>query len=161
MNNWTDTLIIQYKDGRKELGKMKNNLGESDIDKNDKSKINSMIGSMTHSIEWMEIGRDPDVIRGIDVNKAYQKKAFADMDIFPAALMPDERELNQDEKQAVMNIMMNLSARERQCLLMSKAYMMSYAEIGEELNLGRSTVQKYVERAKNKISCRANVVQCS
>lgn len=43
---------------------------------------------------------------------------------------------------------------------MHKSYMMSYAEIGEELNLGRSTVQKNVERAKNKISCRTNVVQC-
>ena len=57
-----------------------------------------------------------------------------------------------------MNILLCLSHRERQCYLLHMAEGWSLQEIADELKISKSTVQKYVERAKNKISCRTNVI---
>ncbi|GAB2558301.1 sigma-70 family RNA polymerase sigma factor [Gracilibacillus alcaliphilus] len=161
MSNWADQLIREYEIGRKGLTTMKRELDPNDLaDMNDQSKINSMIGTMTEAIDWMTIGKEPGKKRGIDKRAAYQRRAMADMDLFPSLdIVPKERELTEDEKQIIFNLIAELSPRERQCFIMNKAYMMSYAEISEELKIGRSTVQKYVERARSKISCRTDVVQ--
>ena len=162
LNNWADNLINEYRHGRSDLSKKKRNLGNSELDKDDKSKINSMIGCMSESIEWMTLGSEPGKFRGIDKKAAYQRKSMANMDMFPSLdIVPEERALDDDEKQAIFNVLVDLSPRERQCFLFHTVYFMTYAQISEELKIGRSTVQKYVERAKNKISCRASVVQCS
>ncbi|SFM28860.1 RNA polymerase sigma-70 factor, ECF subfamily [Gracilibacillus orientalis] len=163
MNNWADRLIREYEIGRHDLATMKNELDPANLaEREDRSKINSMIRTMTESIEWMTTGREPGKLRGVDKKATYQRRAIADMDMFPSLdIVPEERELDEEEKRVIFNIIAELSPRERQCFIMNKAYMMSYAEISEELKVGRSTVQKYVERAKNKISCRANVIQCS
>lgn len=162
MDNWADVLINEYEQGRRGLSSMRSDLGESDIDKQDKSQINSMIGTMSESIDWMTTGREPGKFRGVDKRAAYQRKSIANMDIFQSLdIIPEERTLSEDKKQAIFDILVNLSPRERQCFLLHEVYFMTYADIQKELKIGRSTVQKYVERAKNKISCRASVVQCS
>ena len=78
MNNWVDKLIIEYEDGRKELNAMKLKLGDSELDKLDKTQINSMINDMSYSIEWMKMGRQPGSLRGIDTRSAYQKRILLD-----------------------------------------------------------------------------------
>src|SRR5690625_1943464 len=129
-------------------------LGDTEHDKLDKTQINSMIGTMSECIDWMKIGRQPDTFGGIDKKAAYQRKSIANMDLFQSLdIMPAERDISESEKQAVFDMMIAFSPRERQCFLMHSAYLMTYAEIAKELNIGRSTVQKYVERAKRKISC--------
>jgi RNA polymerase sigma-70 factor (ECF subfamily) len=162
LENWADQLIIEYEQGRKGLGKMKSDLGDSEPDTLDKTQINSMIGTMSESIDWMKTGRQPDTFGGIDKRAAYQRKSIANMDLFQSLdILPAERDISEPEKQAIFNMMIDFSPRERQCFLMHNAYLMTYAEISKELGIGRSTVQKYVERAKNKISCRTDVVQVS
>ncbi|MGY0692633.1 sigma-70 family RNA polymerase sigma factor [Virgibacillus sp. FSP13] len=160
---WADELILQYEQGRKGLSEKKRDLSNENLrDKSDKSQINSMISTMTESIEWMTTGREPGKFRGADKRSAYQRRSMEDMDMFPSLdIVPEEKSLSNDEKQAVFDILSELSPRERQCFLLHKVYFMTYAQVSEELKIGRSTVQKYVERAKNKISCRASVVQSS
>jgi len=118
---------------------------------------------MSFSIEWLKKGRRPGNLRGIDKRSAYQRRALVDMDLFPSLeIEPEEKTLDQEEKHALIKMLAELSHRERQCFLLHQANGLSYSEVQRELGIGRSTVQKYVERAKKKIKknlCRANVVQ--
>ena len=159
MNDWVDKLIIEYEDGRKGLNDMKEQLGDSELDKLDKTQLNGMINDMSYSIEWMKKGRRPGNLRGIDKRSAYQRRILLDMELFPSIdIQPKPRELTEVEKKAIINILVDLSHRERQCYLMHFANGWSLQEIANELNISKSTVQKYLERSKNKISCRTNAV---
>jgi positive control factor len=160
MNNWVDKLINEYEEGRKELRRMKNKLGNSELDRLDKTQINSMINDMTYAIDWMKIGKRPGNLRGIEKRSAYQRRVLLDMDLFPSwDLEPKRKELTEEQKKLIVNILLCLSHRERQCYLLHMAEGWSLQEIADELKLSKSTVQKYVERAKNKISCRTNVIR--
>ncbi|MGP4061495.1 sigma-70 family RNA polymerase sigma factor [Halobacillus sp. H74] len=162
MDIWADKLIREYEIGRRGLSEKKKNFNDSVMDRQDKTLINSMMNGMSESIEWMTKGSEPGKHRGADKRGIYQKKSIAEMDMFPSLdIAPKERELSEEEKQAIYDVLIELSPRERQCFLLHKVYFLTFKQISEELKIGRSTVQKYVERAKNKISCRASVVQCS
>lgn len=164
LENWADKLLIEYENGRKGLVRMKNKLGETDLDKQDKTHINSMINDMSFSIEWMKLGRRPGNMRGIDKRSAYQRRVLVDMDLMPSLdIQPEERALNESEKQALINILIDLSHRERQCYLLHMAQGWSMQEIADELKIKKPSVQKFIDRAKNKIkvkiSCHTNVIQ--
>lgn len=153
-------MIINYEKGRSELRKMHRNLGNTLQDQNDKSKINSMIADMSDVIEWLQNGREPGKIRGIDKNAVYQCNSIDNMDMFPSLeIKPKERELTEDEKRAVYNALRELSPRERETFVFKHAYMWTFTQIAQELGVGKSTAQSYYERAKKKIeACRTNAV---
>jgi len=161
---WADQLLEEYEGGRRELGSMKDDLNlELLQDQEDKRQINSMISDMSFSIDWMKKGRRPGNLRGIDRRSAYQRRALLDMDLFPSLdIEPEERTLDQEEKRAIINMLSDLSHRERQCYLLHMANGMSMQEIAVELDIKKPTVQKFIERAKNKIkvkvSCHTNVI---
>lgn len=162
-DNWVDRLIMEYEDGRRELHKMKRKLSDSEFGKIDKTQINSMISDMTYVLDWLKTGRDPDNRRGIERRSVYQRQVLADMSLFPSLdIVPEKRELTEEEKKAIYDVLLILSARERQCFIMHNAYMMSMSEISEELGIKKSTVQKYIERArekiKKKVSCHTAVI---
>src|SRR5690606_17083986 len=134
---WADKMIMEYEDGRKELGEMKRKLedhneqiigdkdfhevdleGKWQIERNnqDKSKINSMINDMSFAIDWMRTGRRPGNLRGIDKRSAYQRRVLIDMDLLPSLdIQPEPKVLGEEEKQALVNMLIDLSHRERQC----------------------------------------------
>ncbi len=160
---WADRMIIEYEDGRRDLQRIKNNLGDSEIDKMDKTQVNGMINDMSFAIDWMRTGRRPGNLRGIDKRSAYQRRILVDMDLMPNLdIQPEPRELDDGEKQALVNMLIDLSHRERQCYLLHMAQGWSMQEIAEELRITKPTVQKYIDRAKNKIkrklSCHTNVI---
>ncbi|GAA5417970.1 hypothetical protein Pryu01_03048 [Paraliobacillus ryukyuensis] len=159
MNNWADILILQYEDGRKVLKGMSNELGNSDLDNSDKTHINSMLSEMSFVIDWLKSGKEPGKIRGIEKNSIYQVNSMDDMDLFPSLqIKPTERELTEDEKQLVYDALRDLSPRERQAFIFREAYLWSYKDISNELGVAISTVQSYLERAKEKLSCRKNAI---
>src|SRR5690625_7520250 len=85
------------------------------------------------------------------------------MDLFPSLdIEPEERTLDQEEKRAIINMLSDLSHRERQCYLLHMANGMSMQEIAVELDIKKPTVQKFIERAKNKIkvkvSCHTHII---
>lgn len=151
---WADKLLEEYEVGRRDLGRMKGRLNPEILeDQEDTKQINSMINDMSFSIEWLKKGRRPGNLRGIDKRSAYQRRALIDMDLFPSLeVEPEERALNQEEKGAIIDILANLSHRERQCYLLHMANGLSLSEIGKELGISKRTVQQYVDRAKNKIN---------
>lgn len=154
IENWADKLITEYETGRKQLRQMKRKLNlELLEDKQDEKQINSMISDMSFSIEWMKLGRRPGNMRGIDKRSAYQRRALIDMDLFPSLdIEPEEKEISEEQKRLLVNILVDLSHRERQCYLLHMAQGLSLSEIAKELKIARGTVQQYVNRAKEKIS---------
>ncbi|WP_117168861.1 sigma-70 family RNA polymerase sigma factor [Paraliobacillus sediminis] len=158
LENWADTLIIQYEEGRKELQRQHSELSDSKIDKLDKSQINGMVSSMTFSIDWMKKGRRPGNMRGIDKRSAYQKRALVDVDLIPSLdIQPKDRELSEEEKREIYNLLLDLSNRERQCYLLHFAQGYSMQQIAGELNIKKPSVQTFVDRAKKKINSRKSL----
>ncbi|RWR06737.1 sigma-70 family RNA polymerase sigma factor [Siminovitchia fortis] len=160
---WIDKMIIEYEEGRKDLYKIKDRLGESQIDKMDRTQVNGMINDMSFAIDWMRTGRRPGNLRGIDRRSAYQRRILVDMDLMPSLdIQPEPRELGEDEKQALVNMLIDLSHRERQCYLLHMAQGWSMQEIADELGISKPSVQVFIKRAKNKIkrklSCHTNVI---
>lgn len=168
MPNWADKLILEYEQSREALHKAKNKLSYSELDKLDRTQINSMINELSDVIKWLKTGRDPFAIRGIDRRSAYQKRVLYDMNLFPSLdIVPDslkenDRELTNEEKELIADILLVLSPRERQCYLLHYVNQLSFSEIEKELNLSKGTIQSYIERArrkiKKKVSCLTDAV---
>lgn len=148
---WVDQLISEYEQGRKELYSMKAQLGESELDQMDKSKINSMIGDMSYSIEWMKLGRRPGNLRGIDQRAIYQRTSFMDMDLFASENNDESDEISERTKKMLVDLLIGMSRRERQCYLLHMAQGWSMQEIAEDLGISKPSVQKFIDRAKVKI----------
>lgn len=66
-------------------------------------------------------------------------------DIISVVRRPNEQQL------AMMNFMSSLSEREKQCYFMSAIDHKSFAVIGRELQISKSSVQQYIERARKKL----------
>ncbi|WP_405103079.1 sigma factor-like helix-turn-helix DNA-binding protein [Oceanobacillus sp. FSL H7-0719] len=157
LENWADQLLAEYDEGRKDLKVMKNNLTDDfPVDQQDKSKINSMVDSMSYSIQWMETGRNPDSYRGVDKRDKYRAKFYDDMDILPDINeeLRKEREslyMSQEQRTALMQLFRNFSDRERQCYIMYEAENLSMSKIADKLGVTKAAVQSYINRARKKV----------
>lgn len=151
--HWVDKMLLEYKEGRRDLRKQLKGLGDTEQDQETKSILNKMVDSMSFVIEWIETGRQPDTYRGIDKRSVYQRRYLVDMNMFPTLeIEPDNRELTNEEKEIITDILCLLSVRERECFLLSGAYQRTQEEIGEELGISRNTVKTNIERARRKIN---------
>ncbi|MFD1350160.1 sigma-70 family RNA polymerase sigma factor [Oceanobacillus caeni] len=152
LENWADELLGEYKDGRRDLGRMKNDL-EPELYMDEK-QINSMIDSMSFSIEWMETGRQPGLYRGADKRDAYRVKQYDEIEIIPDIAEQMEREplyMSQEQRQALLKLFRNFSDRERQCYILYEAERLSMSKIALKLGLTKATVQSYINRARKKV----------
>jgi len=148
-------LLIQYKRGRKELIDMVAKLGTSEQDKLDKETLNSMIRDMSFIIKWIEQGKNPEELRGIDIRKNYHIKYLSNMEILPDITEQIEREppkLTDEQKQIIIKVIESLSDRERDCFILYATQGLSMSEIAGDLGISKSAVQRYIERAKIKIN---------
>lgn len=148
--SWVDILLPEYKEGRKDLSKV------TIIDHTDQSKVNSMVDSMTYSIDWMETGRQPDAYRGIDKRDAYRH-----LEIIPditKELRKERKELRltSEQKKALLHLFSTFSEREEQCYVMYAAEGLSMQEIANRLGLSKWTVRTYIDRAKEKVDTIVN-----
>lgn len=155
MGIWADDLLCEYREGKKQLNRLKNSLNQKDpVIKEDIKIINSMAEDMDFVIEWLETGRQPGLRRGVDKRKAYQIKYLENMDLIPdisEQLEPKPLYLSESQKRVLLNIFSSFSTRERQCYILYAAQGLSMAEIAEELGIKKRTVQQYLERARKKI----------
>lgn len=155
IGHWNDSvidLIPGYRQTRKVLNQIKSN----SVDPSDKEKLGSMISDCEYTLEWLETGRRPGSVRGIE--RSYQRSwdpAWIDSYSSPNGWYTDRTqfsgELNQQQRFRIEEAMSDLSERERQCFMMYHVDGMSEYDIALELHVGRSTVQKFLERAKAKI----------
>lgn len=160
MSNWVDEMIASYTAYRRNLSEMKKYLNpENTKDAEDERMINSMIRDMSESIEWLETGRDPKVMKGIHVDSIYHVQMMDNMDLIPDIMEQLEEEsinerhlfMTKDEKIIMSEILNSLSLRERQCYFLHVGHKKSFGEIANELGISRSTVQTHITRAKSKV----------
>lgn len=149
------SLLNQYKNARRGLSAMLDELGYTERDKVDKTLINSMINDTSYVIEWIEKGGNPDEMRGINVRNAYHLKYMSNMDILPDLTeeLTKEREplkMTDEQRKTILKLFDNLSDRERDCFLLHVAQNMSMQEVADELGLSKWTVRTYIDRAKEK-----------
>lgn len=152
LENWADRLLAEYRDGRKDLRKMKNNLEPWLTE--DEKQINSMLDSMTYSIDWLETGKQPDSFRGVDKKDVYRVKQYDEIEIIPDITEQLEREplyMNQEQRQTLIRLFRTFSVRERQCYIMYEAEQLSMQQIADKLGIKKRTVQQYIERARQKV----------
>src|SRR5690606_9286482 len=145
---------MEYEDGRRELHKMKRKLSDSEFGKIDKTQINSMINDMSFVIKWLETGKNPEEMRGVNIRNVYRLRYLEKMDMLPDIQEEFKREqlvLSSEQKRIIMQIFTTLSDRERDCFVLHTSQNMSMSEIADELNISKATVQVYIQRAKEKI----------
>lgn len=154
MHLWVERLTSEYTEKKKELELCRERLDRTnEADQIDYTVIGGMIGDMDYAIRWMKTGRRPGNRRGIERQSIYQRTALLDPELFPSLdIEPQERVLDDDDRRMIADMLWNLSTRERQCYLLHMSYGMSYSEIAAELKVSRSSVQKFVERAREKVS---------
>ena len=162
LTNWADELIGQYAVGKRDLGRMKDELNRNDPSSGmDLTHLNSMMDDMSFSMEWMETGRQPGTFRGADKKSVYQRQYFESMDLIPD--IKEQLDINQkhlyistEEKIILADIFASLSLRERQCFILYNAQKLSMSKIADELGVSKATVQMYINRAKKKVEERVS-----
>lgn len=151
---WVKELKREYADSARRLQQYRDRLLEGDPAEPhpDLKTVEDMLADLHYGIEWMRIGRQPNRRRGVDIHDAYSRSILMDMDLLPAQTVErQELRVSESQKVELVRILMRMSARERQCYLLHTAYGLSFAEIGKELRLSRTAVQKNVERARSKV----------
>lgn len=129
---------------------------------NDLKQINSMIESMTFSLDWMKTGRQPGTFRGVDEKAVYQKRSYENIDLIPDIAEQLESDdinkkhlfMTREEKVISADILASFSLRERQCYILHVAQKRSMSDIANELGVSKSMVQQSIRRAKKKINQR-------
>ena len=167
MLNWADQLIDEYKSGRQELKKRADQIDKNNpIEMQDLKQINSMIESMSFSLEWMTTGRQPGTFRGVDEKAVYQRKSYENIDLIPdiEKELREENDINKrhlfmtkEEKITLADILASFSLRERQCYILYEGRKMSMGAIGEELGISKSAVQYYIRMARKKVKERIEI----
>jgi len=166
MLNWADRLIHEYTGGRQELRKYAERIDrDNPIEMQDLKRVNSMIESMSFSLEWMTTGRQPGTFRGVDEKAVYQRRSYENIDLIPdIAEQLEENDINKkhlfmtrEEKLIMADILASFSLRERQCYILHVAQGLSWSKIANELGVSKSMVQQSICRARKKIDDRIKV----
>lgn len=158
MLSWADKLIQGYTTGRQELIRRADSIDrENPIEREDLKHINSMIESMTFSLDWMKSGRQPGTFRGADEKAVYQKRSYENINLIPDiaeqldSQQPKELYMMREERVILADILSSFSQRERICFLLHVGHKKSMGEIAAELGVSKSTVQTHINRAKLKV----------
>src|SRR5690625_1601863 len=117
-------LLEQYKEARKGLIKMIEQLGDGEREKEDKKMLNSMKRDVEYIIKWLKLGYDPENPAGVNVEDAYNIERHENMDVFPDIneQLREERErlreITSEERNTILKIFNSLSEREQECFLL-------------------------------------------
>ncbi len=130
---------------------------------NEPKLTNSICGGiqsdLEYAIQWIETGRQPGALRGIDRRSVYELTYHMD----PAKLERFARSANQYEeeieaplsdkdKYRIEDALSVLTTDEKEVFLMHHVQLLSIGEIAKLKKLAKSTIQKQLERGKKKIT---------
>jgi RNA polymerase sigma-70 factor (ECF subfamily) len=139
VETWVDELVEQYSIRASVLREYRDQLDKTKpVDQIESSTVAGMIAELRYSITWMRRGRKPGQLRGIDKQQIYQRNAVAGM-------------IKADEQLQLLDILLSMSARERQCFLLHWSKGLTILEIADTLDISKGTVQTFLKRAKSKI----------
>ncbi|MCD9026033.1 sigma factor-like helix-turn-helix DNA-binding protein [Cohnella silvisoli] len=127
-------------------------------DEGERESLTDSITDVNLALNWLSTGRRPGSKRGIE--RRYRKVLWDPKWIeaynSKNAGYTIERDttikgLSDNDRLRIDEVMRDLSDRERQCFIMHHVDLMTFEEIGMELHIGRSSVQTFIERAREKI----------
>lgn len=154
IGHWNDSvtdLIPGYRHTRRTLEAART----CSTDRAKKETIGGMISDVDYALEWLHTGRRPGARQGVEQPYRIRSWDPAWIDAYHSpngwSVQRESRDLTDDERFRIEEAMRDLSAREKQCFMMYHVDGMSEYDIAQELHLGRSTVQKFLERAEKKI----------
>lgn len=146
----------QYKKTRRLCRKM-----AKGSDAEDRKQWNAMGSHADFIVKWLETGRQPGSMRGIEQRSVYEKTDLVDptddkdprLSYNPFEDPPGEKseEERTIEREMVDAILSPLSSREREIYEMRHDRLMKRWEIAEELEVSLGTVSRHLTRAENKI----------
>lgn len=139
MKTWVEKLIPEYAASTKPLEIYRRSLNQKDPNQKDESEtVGGMISDLKFALSWMRRGRRPGSLRGIDRQKVYHRTATVEL-------------LEPEEELELLDILLSMSIRERQCYLLHFSQGLTQNEIADILKLSRGAVQTFLKRAKRKV----------
>lgn len=152
MKTWAEQIVTELNKDKKGLKSYRGELDEkknpSTGDLNDFELTDEMIADLNYALNHIRTGRVPGTRRGIGKRQVYKRTELAKQ--FPN-LTPYVNIATDAEKQRVIDILMDLSLRERQCFILQVTQGLTQIEIAGRLKVSRTSVQKYIDRAKAKV----------
>lgn len=118
------------------------------------SLIGGMISSTEYSLFWIESGHERMAGEKRPVTNLSKKKRtqlWGNIEHSKYLSYEAPRELEREELELIDDVMRELSEVEREAYISIYGRCNTYAETAEYMNVPRSTVQRYIERAKKKI----------
>jgi RNA polymerase sigma factor (sigma-70 family) len=155
-------LLYEYKRSLRMIKRAKEHMDDAytldDQFKTDQTIMNSMISSMEYCIDWIELGRNPDLLRGADITKIYLKDPviIENSNKYSPMYQEPSRELSLEEKGMIEDALCTLSKREREVFILYHTEGLSLQKIADLLGIEKGSAQKYFERAEKKIEERKN-----
>jgi RNA polymerase sigma factor (sigma-70 family) len=155
-------LLYEYKKSLREIRRAKEHMDDAytldDQLKTDRTIVNSMISSLEYVIEWIESGRNPDLLRGADKTKIYLKDPviIENSNKYSSMYQETSRELTNEERNMIEDALCTLSKREREVFVLYHTEGLSLQKIADLLGVKKGTIQKHFERAEKKIEERKN-----
>lgn len=143
--------ILNYRKTRNQLRK-----AYEAADADDRKIISGMISDCEYVMEWLETGRRPGNKRGIERRASYQKEKLMDPLRMQAFIQKSTAgspvNLTEWQNFQIEEALSNLSEREKECYILSYGECFSQEKIAKMLGLSRSSIEKYIKRASEKIS---------
>jgi len=144
--------LIQTKDAKTAL-KLQT---EIDALESEKKVLGEIISDCEFVEEWMVTGRRPGGKRGIERRAAYEREKLMDPTHMQSFVQPEgcgsPSTIGDTERERIAEALNILSKRERECYTLAHGYCYSFADIAKTLKITKSSVQKFITRAQEKIS---------
>ncbi|MEK4854806.1 sigma-70 family RNA polymerase sigma factor [Paenibacillus sp. FSL H7-0756] len=142
---WIETLIGQYAAETHVLERYRDSLDLSlPAAAEEAETVSGMLADMRYALTWMRRGRRPGSRRGAERTDVYrQREVYVKL---------SGAQMGGAERLRMVEALLALSDRERTCFLLHMAQGLTLQEISDKLDLSKASVQKYVTRAREKIS---------
>lgn len=137
-------LIKEYTSSAYQMDKLRRSLDSgSEADKEDAKIVSGMVSDMRYALEWMRHGRRPGNRRGAERTDIYRQRELLE------ELRPVQ--IDDAERDKLVRVLLTLTERERTCFLLHMAQGLTQEQIASILEITRSSVRIFVDRAKAKV----------
>lgn len=146
-----DELLREYRQTRSVLM-----AARLQADEEDGRLMGSMLSDVQLAIDWMEKGHNPGPRRGIHRRSGRQRTITVDPLHMQSYAQPaacgSPTTLSDHERFQIDDALSTLSDREKQAYILRYGLCFSIGQVAQEMVISRSSVQKMLERADQKIA---------
>jgi len=140
--NLITELITQYSAGIRHLDRYRRSLDRADPNQDDEARtVSGMLSDMRYALDWMRRGRRPGSRRGAERRDIYRRRE----------LLASAEPMTDDERRKLLDCVAVMTERELTCWLLHMAHGLTYSQISDRLGVSRASVQRFVERARDKV----------